>query len=156
MQGTVCPDRSRGFSLVEVMIALSILVFGLLAAGQMLFIASASGSLARSKGTAAIAAQDRLETLADLYRIDPSSMDLTAGDHGPVRTEITNPNDRTTLNLFEITWNISGVSDPRPKTLKDVKLIRVTVTPIQHNGEINSRPNLNKILNVMTVFSPTL
>jgi prepilin-type N-terminal cleavage/methylation domain-containing protein len=39
----------RGFSLIEMMIALVVLTFGLLSTGQMLFIAASSGSLAHPR-----------------------------------------------------------------------------------------------------------
>ena len=72
----------RGFSLIEMMLALIILTFGLLTVGQLLYVVASSSSLARSQGTAAIAAQGVLESLASLYSQNPSAADLAIGAHG--------------------------------------------------------------------------
>ena len=106
----------RGFTLIEMMIALVVLTFGLLTAGQMLFIAASSGSLARSKGTAAIIAQHKLESLAGLYQQDPLTADLTLGDHGPEQTQIINPSNGTILNRNNIQWNVSSVFGSRRRS----------------------------------------
>jgi prepilin-type N-terminal cleavage/methylation domain-containing protein len=143
----------QGFGLIEVMIALVVLLFGLLSAGQMLFIASASDSFARSSGTAAIVAQDRLEFLGDLYEQDPMASDLTAGHHGPDQTVIVNPTDAGILNVFRIEWDVTPVSNPRPGKSLDAKLVNVTVAPSQSNGNLNSKAGLNKTINVSTILS---
>ncbi len=145
----------RGFTLIEMMIALVVLTFGLLTAGQMLFIAASSGSLARSKGTAAIIAQHKLESLAGLYQQDPLTADLTLGDHGPEQTQIINPSNGTILNRNNIQWNVSSVFGPRG-VLPDSRQVTVTVTPALLGGVENSKAGLNKILNVTTIFSPRM
>jgi prepilin-type N-terminal cleavage/methylation domain-containing protein len=148
--------RSNGFSLIETMMALVILTFGLLAAGPLLYTAAVSNSLSRSKSTAAIAAQNKLECLADLYRRDPSATELTLGSHGPEQVEIMNPIDETMLNQYDVDWVVSPVPDPRPgKTIK-ARIVRMKVTPIHLQGAENIRPPLNKILNVSTIFSFTM
>src|SRR5881397_2424107 len=126
--------NSRGFTLIETMIALVILTFGILAAGQLMYVASASNSLSRSKGSAMTVAQDRLEFLADLYRRDPANADLTNGDHGPQQVSVTNPNDSSIVNRFNVTWNVSTVSDPRAGKVLQARQVLVTVTPIQITG----------------------
>jgi prepilin-type N-terminal cleavage/methylation domain-containing protein len=145
----------RGFSLIEMMIALVVLTFGLLTAGQMLLIAASSSSLARSKGAAAIIAQDRLESLASLYQQDPSNSDLLLGDHGPLQTEIANSANETILNRYRITWNVSAVPDPRPGLRLDSRRVSVRITPALPGGAENSKPGMNKILNVSTILGPS-
>jgi prepilin-type N-terminal cleavage/methylation domain-containing protein len=142
-----------GFSLIEMMIALVVLTFGLLSAGQMLFTAAASDSLARSSGSAAIVAQDRLEFLGDLYQRDPLAADLVTGHHGPVQTGIVNPTDAGTLNLYRIEWDVVPVPDPRPGNLLAAKLVTVTVAPIRTDGALNNKTRLNKTVNVGVVLS---
>src|SRR2546422_1658222 len=93
---------SGGFTLIETMIALLILTFGILAAGQLMYVAMGSNSLSRSKGSAMTVAQDRLESLADLYRRDPADANLTTGDHGPEQVSVTNPNDASIVNRFNV------------------------------------------------------
>jgi prepilin-type N-terminal cleavage/methylation domain-containing protein len=156
MLESVCLKRPQGFSLIELMIALVILTFGLLAVGQLLYVAASSGSLARSKSAAAIAAQSTLESLTSLYHRNPLAADLMIGNHGPIQTQAINPIDGTILNRFNVDWIVSDVSDPRPGKKVDARLVRVMITPIRLDGVINSRPSLNKILNVTTIFSPRM
>jgi prepilin-type N-terminal cleavage/methylation domain-containing protein len=145
-----------GFSLIELMIALTILAFGLIAAGQLFLVAASSGSLASSKGSAAVAAQNMLEHLADLYSRNSSSGDLALGSHGPSQTQVMNPTNGAILNRYTIAWDVSRVSDPRPGKELDARLVRVMVAPIQSNGAPNSRPLFNKILNASTILSPAI
>jgi prepilin-type N-terminal cleavage/methylation domain-containing protein len=146
-------NRIRGFSLIETMVALILLASGILAAAPLLTIAASSDSLGRSKGAAAIAARDTLESLADIYRRNPSAEELRPGTHGPVQREMINPCDGTVLNRFDLIWIVSPVPDPRPNKAKDTRLVRVVVTPVLMNGTKNIRGSLNKILNVSTIFS---
>jgi prepilin-type N-terminal cleavage/methylation domain-containing protein len=149
-----CGEGS-GFSLVEMMVALFILSFGLLAAGQMMYVAVSSVSLARTKGNISIAAQDRLEYLADMYARDPGSADLTDGNHGPVQVQFVDPASHVALNRFQITWNVSTVTDPRPGKVLKAKKVEVTVRPIDNAGTIRFRVFSNKATVVVGIFSPS-
>jgi prepilin-type N-terminal cleavage/methylation domain-containing protein len=149
-------NTERGFSLIEVMIALIITVFGLLAAGQLLFVAASSHSLARSKGAAALIAQNKLEVLSDLYSREPSNDDLSPGNHGPEEVTVINPNDGNILNCFRITWTAENVPDPRPGIMHTARVIKVTVTPVQSGGVENKQPWMNKVVNITTIFSPVM
>jgi prepilin-type N-terminal cleavage/methylation domain-containing protein len=149
-----CLNRKQGFTLIEMMIALAFLAFGLLAVSQMLYIAAESTSLARSKSTAAIAAQNMIETLGAAYRQDVSSPDLAPGTHGPLQTQVLNPTDESILNRYDIRWTVESIPDPRPGKAVSARRVRITVAPIQENGADNNRVGLNKTLNVATVFSP--
>jgi prepilin-type N-terminal cleavage/methylation domain-containing protein len=144
----------RGFSLIEMMIALVVAAFGLLTAGQMLFTAASSSSLARSKGAAAIVAQDRLESLAGLFQRDPSAVDLAFGAHGPGQVEIANPANGTVLNRYAVLWNVSPVADPRPGVTLSSRFVEVRVAPVTTGGAENSKPAMNKILNISTILGP--
>ncbi len=148
--------HKNGFSLIEMMIALAILTFGLLAASPMIYSAIRSNSLARSQSTAAVAAQNKLEILADVYLRNPSSEDFLPGIYGPEQIEVVNPNDGSILNRYDIHWTVSHVPDPRPGRTLKARLVRVTVTPILSDGTENSRPGFNKILNISTIFSPEM
>jgi len=143
---------AQGFTVIEILIALTILTFGLLAAGQLMFLAASAESLARSKGTASVVAQDRLEALADLYRRNDAAAELTAGDHDPVQVRVLNPTNNREINRYDVAWNVTVVPDPRGRVLRG-RLVRVTVTPINMAGTVNSRTSLNKIVNMTTIFS---
>ena len=154
--GRVLPARrnaSEGFSLIEMLIAMLILTFGLLAAGQLMYVAMSSASLARSKGNATVMAQQRLEYLADLFRQDPTAADLTTGDHGPQQVQMTNPLNGTILNRYNVSWSVSIVPDPRPGKVLSAKLVTVTVTPISLAGSINKKAALNKVVSITEILS---
>lgn len=134
------------------LIAVVILTFGLLAAGQLMFVAMSAESLARSKGTASVVAQDRLEALADLYRQNAAAAELTVGEHSPVQVQVLNTTNNHVLNRYNVAWNVAVVPDARGKVLS-ARLVRVTVTPINTAGATNSRTSLNKIVNMTAIFS---
>jgi prepilin-type N-terminal cleavage/methylation domain-containing protein len=144
-----------GFTLVEMLIAILILAFGLLTAGQMIYASMASMSLARSKGGAAVVAQNKLQFLSDLYSRNQAAADLTLGNHGPEIVQITNPADNNNvLNRLQVAWTVSDVVDPRAgKSLKALQVI-VTVTPVNNADVANRKAFLNKIVTVGAVFSP--
>lgn len=149
--------RQAGFTLIETLIAMTILTFGLLAAGQLLYVAAGSNSLSRSKSSGVTVAHDKLEFLADLYRQNPSHADLTLGAHGPEQVQVTNPNDGSVLNRYNVNWDVANVPDPRPGKVLNARQVRVTVTPIRTTGTTtNIKSNLNKVVNVTAIFSPKL
>ena len=145
---------AEGFTLVEMLIALVVLVVGLLSAAQMIYVAMSSASLARSKGSAAVVAQDKLEFLADLYNRDKSAADLTDGNHGPETVQVLNPATNVVLNRFRVTWTVSPVVDPRAGWTLHTRHVTVTVTPVNATDGTNLRVGLNKIVTVSMVFSP--
>jgi len=148
--GFVC---RQGFSLIEMMVALSTIAFGLIAASQLLYIASASNSLARAKSTAILAAQDTMESLGALYRENPAAPDLSLGEHGPRNIEVRNPANGAVLNRYTVRWVVETVSDPRPGKILQARSVRTTVTPVTEDESPNHQPGLNKMLSVATVFS---
>jgi Tfp pilus assembly protein PilV len=156
MGSSVRLKDNLGFSFIELLMALIVLTFGLLAAGQFFYVAASSGSLVNAKGSATIAAQNQLEYLSDLYKRDSSAHDLALGNHGPLQTQIKNPVNGAILNRYAISWNVSCVSDPRPGKDIDARLVQVIITPIQADGGMNSHPPFNKILSINTIFSPTM
>ena len=148
-------DSEPGFTLVETLTALLILTFGLLATGQLIFIAMSSASLARSKGSAVLAAQSKLEFLAGRYRQNPAAADLTVGTHGPERVESTNPVTHSGLNRYNVVWSVAPVPDPRPAKILKAWRVTVTVTPIGSGNASNEKASLNKVVNLTTIISGT-
>lgn len=143
--------NERGFTLIEMMIALLIMTFGLLAAGQLMYLAMSSASLARSKGTAAVAAQSKLQFLADQFRQNPTG--FADGTFGPEIIQVQNPANRVVLNSFRITWNVVTVPDPRPSKIIHAKRVTVTVTPVDADSNDNLKAGLNKVVSVTSIFS---
>lgn len=150
---SVWPGADEGFTLVEALIAVFVLAFGLLAAGQMIFVAASSSALARCKGNAALLAQGKLEILADLYSRDPNLMDLENGEHGPEQAEVTNPLGDSVLNRFNVSWTVSEVPDPRAGVELKAKQVTVSVTPIDAARQKNMRALFNKAVAVSMILS---
>ncbi|MBN1569357.1 MAG: prepilin-type N-terminal cleavage/methylation domain-containing protein [Acidobacteria bacterium] len=145
--------REKGFSLIEIMTALCIIGFGLLAVGQLLYVASGSSSLARSKSTAVLAAQNVMESLETLYSRNPSAPDMAVGNHGPRSIEVANPANGTILNRFHVSWVVENVPDPRPGKVLKARRVRAVVTPVRLDGSENNQVGLNKTLSVSALFS---
>jgi type II secretory pathway pseudopilin PulG len=143
----------EGFTLVETLFALLVLTFGVLAAGQLIYVGMSSASLARSKGSATIAAQDKLESLADLFRRDPEAADLSFGPHGPEQATLLNPLNGQALNRFGVEWTVTRVPDPRPGKLLGAVQVAVKVTPVNQGTASNRRISLNKVVHVTALFS---
>jgi Tfp pilus assembly protein PilV len=145
--------KAEGFSLVEALMAILILSVGFMFLGQIMVGSVGSSLLARSKGTAGLAATNKLEALALKYRANPEDADFTIGNHGPEQVEIVNPNDNGKLNRYNVAWTVSSVSDPRSgATLRAVQ-VTATVTPIGSGTTVNNKVGQNKVINVTTIFS---
>lgn len=147
------PIVVEGFTLVEALIAVFVLAFGLLAAGQMIFVAASSSSLARCKGNAALLAQGKLEFLGDLYSRDPDLTALKNGEHGPEQVEVINPAGHSVLNRFSVSWTVNEVPDPRAGVELKAKMVTVSVTPIDAANQKDLRASFNKAVTVSTILS---
>jgi prepilin-type N-terminal cleavage/methylation domain-containing protein len=145
--------HSRGFSLVEALMAILILSIGFMFVGQMMVSSIGSSTLSRSKGTAGVAATNKLESLALKYRANPNDSNLTIGSHGPEQVEIINPHDNNKINRYNVGWTVGSVSDPRSGVTLQAVLVTVTVTPIGAETTANNKVGQNKVLNVSTIFS---
>ncbi len=146
-------NETAGFSLVELLIAIFILNFGLLAAAQMIYVAMCSTSLARSKVAIAVVANHKLESLADLYAGNPGAPELTLGPHGPDLVSIMNPATGTALNRFRVTWQVNTVADPRPGKDLAARQVVVTVRPVDAFNNTNDKAYLNKAAVVAGIFA---
>ncbi len=149
-------DSCEGLTLIETLIATLIISFGLLCAGQMMFVAAASASLSRSKSSAAFTAQNKLEALAERYRQNPAAPDLAVGLHGPQPVQVLNSVDGSTLNNYGVSWTVNNVEDPRPAKMLHAKQVTVTVMPLDSDGKINIRSRLNKVVSITGVLSAAL
>jgi len=78
-------DGSRGFSLLEVLLAMSILSFGMLGTGALLAGVIKGNDISQRITTATVLAQDKIEELREQkYRDLPSTSTYTAEDYGSV------------------------------------------------------------------------
>ena len=149
-------SMERGFSLVEILIALSIGAFGFLAAGQLLYTAAGLESIARSKETAVVAARNTLETLSALYRQNPSHEDLSPGEHGPRTVATGDPEGDTVLNRFYITWDCGPLSDPRKEYVHPATVVQVTARPVRNDNRPMDGPLSIGSVKLTAVLSPDM
>jgi prepilin-type N-terminal cleavage/methylation domain-containing protein len=122
--------RSRrapsGFTIIEVMAALSILAFGILAIASMQAASLGGTNLAGSTTEGTTSAMDRMEQLlARSY----SDTNLSTGSHGPVTqgrytltwlVTVNQPLTSTKTVVVTATWNEKGV--PKTSSLTYVKM----------------------------------
>ena len=101
--------KQRGFTLIEVLIAMAIFSIGILGVGTMQLRSTTGNTSARIRTEASIWAQDQVETLMQLPFTDPL---LNVGAHPPV----------ITTNGYSIAWVVTaGVT-------ANTRIIQVTAT----------------------------
>lgn len=106
-------NDQKGFSLVEVLIAMTIFAIGVLALAQMQVTAIRGNAFSSTTTDGTTLAQNRVEQLMSLAYDDGA---LAAGNHGPV-TE-------GPQNLYNVSWNVVNNSPP----LANTKTVNVSVT----------------------------
>ena len=89
-------NRSNGFTLIEVLVAMAIFSIGILAVASMQLAGTKSSSSARFSTEAAILAQSQMESLLALeYNPAAPHTDFAAGFHGPFAN-----------SKYEVEWNV--------------------------------------------------
>ncbi len=142
-------SREKGFTLVECMIAMVVLLIGCLALAQLMGVAARQNAFARYNTMALEVAQMKLEQLGTQYNNEletaTADADLTAGAHpaGAPGYELVTLDEPTYSNMgdsqFQVTWVVTVAGSQKTMT--------VTVAP-QVQNELTS-----KSLSVATVFS---
>jgi type IV pilus assembly protein PilV len=120
--------NQKGFSLIELLIATSILAVGLLALAQMQITSIKGNALSSTTTDATTVAQDRLEQLIGLtYSSLTTDTDLAAGNH-PAGTQTIGGTQAVQGMTYTITWSIT---DDSPIT--NTKTIDLDVTWTENN-----------------------
>ena len=114
-------QNNEGFTLIEVLIAISIFAFGLLAVAAMQISAIQVNSTADQITIRSTWAQDKLEELMALAYADPWIEDL--GDPPSGTDSDGNTHEETSSDGYTVSWT---VTDDSP--VSNAKLITVTVT----------------------------
>ena len=82
-------SNKKGFTLLEVLIAITILTLGLLALAEMTISVIRGNAFGEKMTDARVLAEDQLEDLRNLYKTNPSSTKLTnGGDNADISTDI--------------------------------------------------------------------
>jgi type IV pilus assembly protein PilV len=103
-----------GFTLLEVLVAMAVLAFGILAVGSMQVTSIRQNAHADQVTEASVLARDRLESLMALVYTDSDLTESTYDDDDPPTG-------------YTISWEICDGGNAGCDTIADTKLIEVTV-----------------------------
>lgn len=134
-------NEQKGFTILEVLVAISILTVGLLAVASMQ-VSAIRGNHLSSNVTAALAlAEDKMEQLLGIDYNDASLQDIIPGNNANLDTTASGSVDHEELNIDETgdpggqyrrVWNISN-NDP----ITNNKAITVIVTWNQNKHKVS-------------------
>ncbi len=119
-------SNERGFSLIEILIAITVFAIGILAVGNMQITAIKGNSFANDLTKATTLAQDKMEKLIGLSYDDTDSLDDTdtddeAGlDDTSVAADYNDPNNPVD-GRYNIFWNIA--TDYPINNTKEIRVI---------------------------------
>ena len=135
----------RGFSLIEVMVAIVILTVGLLSLAQMMVLATNSNSLSGRMTSASALAKEQLERLkAAPFYIDPATLtrnpvlldggDLDApGGAGYAQLYDQNGAPVAGAGQFEVRWEIETIPTALPLEMVEIRVRCLSVNADQFN-----------------------
>jgi len=103
-----------GFTLIEIMIAVVILMFGLLVVGSMQISAIRGNYMSGNTSMAISLAGEKME---ELINKDYSKADLTAGNHGPEAILKTGTGVEGTGGLYSRSWTVTNETSPTRKSV---------------------------------------
>ena len=120
-------DNQRGFSLIEILIAITVFAIGILAVGKMQIAAIKGNSFANDLTEATTLAQDRMEKLIGLFYTDPLNNDTNGNgkaglDNTNAAADYNDPNNPVD-GRYNIFWNIA-----RNCPISNTKEIRVIIS----------------------------
>ena len=125
--------RERGMTLLEVLIAIAIMAFGISGMMMMQVLAMRDEAIARSNSDASQIAQDTLETIArlsfdevgvtgDAYE-DADIIDLAGYDEGEVPVQMTDVNgDTIDQRIYQVQWKVRAVAGQSSLRTVDVQI----------------------------------
>ena len=121
VEETFSRTHERGFTLIEALIAMVILAFGMIAVSNLLIVAASSNTVANQSTAAATAATEALERL----KAQPFHLLTQGGDLAPAKFELANPcadaycrdDNVPGVGLIKTRWVISPTNPNDNQTL---------------------------------------
>ena len=119
-------SNQKGFSLIEILIAITVFAIGILAVGNMQITAIKGNSFANDLTKATTLAQDRMEELIGLSYTDTLNNDTNANgkagldDANVITADHSNPNNPVD-GRYNIFWNIA--TDYPINNTKEIRII---------------------------------
>ena len=118
-------NNEKGFTLIEVLLALGILSFGLLAVAAMQNTALLGTGRSKSVTEATTVAMDRMERI---FAIPFDTLEgLGVGDHTDAELNDITPLSPLPSNIESVTWKILDPDPASPLPAASTKIIEVTV-----------------------------
>ncbi len=145
------PHSSRGFSLVEIMVASAVLSVCLLGLAQMLATAVQLGQFARNNTVAIQIATGKLSELKAAYHYELASRnelpDLAPGEHGPNPVTLPAPTGAQEAASYTVSWVVTGAGASR-------KNVTVSVRPRGGSGAEADTSLTGKAISMYARFTP--
>jgi type IV pilus assembly protein PilV len=115
------PNDQKGFSLIEILISMTIFAIGVLALAEMQITAIRGNAFSSTTTDGTTLAQDRIEQLMNLPYDDGA---LATGNHGPV-----------TQDVYNVSWDVANGPVANTKTVN----VSVTWTANSWNRSVSLR-----------------
>lgn len=112
--------RADGFTLIETVIAMVVLLIGLVGVADLLAVAIRANAFSFNSGAATIAAQNKIEEFRRLSFDDPQ-LQISPASPDPLTNNVTNYND--TAGGFVRRWTVAAGPTP------DTRLVTLRVVP---------------------------
>lgn len=136
------PTEDRGFTLVEVLVAMVILTVGLVSLAEMMAITIRMQMLGHNETSATRMAQEKMDQLMSLNFDTAVSIQLG----GSLTADVANYND-TPEPGYKRRWRVgAGPVDPAPAVSANLRQITVRIIPLNDNRRINMPIDLISVI----------